>query len=393
MTTRTVCIISCTAHKRSARMAAELLYSSDLFYKSRRFAQANYDSWLILSAKYGLIRPDEVIEPYDCKLNTLSKSKRTELSARVSRQAQSLRISDAIVTSICGEDYEELLEEAGIKFIKQPEFALPIGKKLKALGDATDPCKSQSMLEATYKSISKLTKHSELVRLKDLVSQTIPRAGVYIFFDEGQRRIRDLSAMRVVRVGTHGVASGSKATLRMRLRTHFGTSAGEGNHRSSIFRLHTGRSLLNAKLISDVESWGTKGDKNSISLERELERLVSRYLSELYVALVDVTGSSDKANDRSYIEQNLIALFSNACCPLDPPDSTWLGNHSDKREIRKSGLWNVNHVDQRFAPEFLDIFNYYVSVTLGDKPAPTQPIAPPDWQIHLRHDSKQLTLI
>ena len=34
-------------------MRAEQLYCSDLFYKSRRYAQANFDTWLILSAKHG----------------------------------------------------------------------------------------------------------------------------------------------------------------------------------------------------------------------------------------------------------------------------------------------------------------------------------------------------
>src|SRR5258708_5083272 len=116
MTSRTVCIISCTAHKRDARMPAENLYSSDLFYKSRRFAQAHFDSWLILSAKHGLIKPDQIIEPYDCKLSSLSAPERAKLTKIVSRQASLLSLEDVRLTSICGEDYDELLEEAGIRF-------------------------------------------------------------------------------------------------------------------------------------------------------------------------------------------------------------------------------------------------------------------------------------
>jgi hypothetical protein len=394
MASRTVCIISCTAHKRDARMPAENLYSSDLFFKSRRYAQANFDSWLILSAKHGLIKPDQIIEPYDCNLGTLSAPERAKLSERVSRQASLLSLEQARLISICGEDYEDLLDEAGIKFTRRPELALPIGKKLKALGEATDPYKSQDHLDAAYKAIARLTKSSKFLRLKEVIGQAMPQAGVYLFFDETEKRLKDPNSLRVVRVGTHGVALGSKATLRDRMRTHFGTGSGDGNHRSSIFRLHAGRSILNARLASGVESWGSlASDKRLLLAERQLEQIVSKYLSELHVALIDVPGVSAKTNDRAYIEQNLIALFSNKCKPLDPPGYRWLGNQSDKREIRKSGLWNVNHVDQRFDAEFLHVFNYYVSVTLGAKPAPTQPMAPANWQARIREDDMQLTLI
>jgi hypothetical protein len=393
MAPRTLCIISCTAHKRDAPLSAENLYSSDLFYKSRRFAQANFDSWLILSARHGLIEPGQLIEPYDVNLNSLSKVERSSLSKRVFEQASRLSLERMTVTSVCGEDYEDLLAESGIKFVRRPEFSLPIGKKLAALGEATDPDKSHEVLEATYKAIVRLTKRSKCLSLKEIVGRGMPDAGVYLFFDAQEPRMKDLSSLRVVRVGTHGVAAGSKATLRNRMRTHFGTGAGEGNHRSSIFRLHVGRSLLNARLAPAVDTWGSPtANKENLVAERDLERIVSDYLSRLQVALIDVPGISDKANDRSYLEQNLIAVFSNRCKPLDPPSCRWLGNNSDKREIRKSGLWNVNHVEQRFDPQYIDVLNYYISVTLGTKAPPAQSIAPPDWQARIR-DDYQLRLI
>lgn len=393
MTIRTICIVSCTAHKRDMRLPAENLYSSDLFYKSRRFAQANFDDWLILSAKHGLIKPDKMIDPYDQNLNSLSKMERAALSKTVSKQASRFLLESKQVTSICGEDYEDLLVEAGISFGRRPEFSLPIGKKLAALGEATDPRDSLGILEATYKAIARLTKNSKLLSLKDVVAQGMPDAGVYLFFDDHEARMKDLHSLRVVRVGTHGVAAGSKATLRNRMRTHFGTSLGEGNHRSSIFRLHVGRSILNAGVAPATETWGSSAsDKEALLAEKGLEQLVSKYLSKLRVVLIDVPGLSDKANDRSYLEQNLIAVLSNKCRPLDPPSYGWLGNSSDKREIRKSGLWNVNHVEQGFDPQYVDVLNYYVSVTLGTKPRPTKPLAPTHWQARVR-DDQQLSLI
>lgn len=393
MARQTLCIVSCTAHKRDVPLPAENLYSSDLFFKSRRFAQANFDSWLILSAKHGLIPPSQIVEPYDQNLNSISQAERAALSQVIIQQASHMSLERMKVTSICGEDYNTLLLEAGIKFARSPEFALPIGKKLAALGNATDPYGAQEILEATYKAITRLTGHSKLRSLREVVAQGMPEAGVYLFFDPQESRMKDLTRLRVVRVGTHGVAAGSKATLRNRMRTHLGTAAGEGNHRSSIFRLHVGRSILNSGRGPDVRTWGSSSaNKESLIAERSLEKTVSDYLSRLQVVLIDIPGISDKANDRSYIEQNLIAVFSNRCKPLDPPSYQWLGNYSDKREIRKSGLWNVNHVEQRFDPQYVEVLNRYVSVTLGTKAAPLQPLAPLDWQARIR-DDHQLRLI
>jgi len=393
MTVR-VCIVSCTAHKREAPMRAENLYCSELFYRSRRYAQARYDGWLILSAKHGLVKPCDIIDPYDCKLSSLSREERDSLIMRVSEQALTAIPADAETHSICGAEYDQVLQKAGIRFQPSHEFALPIGKKLRALGAATDPNQSQRALDALYKIIRRLTSTEKLRRLKDLVGNEMPESGVYLFFDERESRLKNLDEMRVVRVGTHGVAAGSKASLRNRIRTHFGTAAGEGNHRSSIFRLHVGRSLLNARLVPQVDSWGVPTlDGDTLKNERSLEQAVSRYLGGLYVVLIAVPGSSDKNNDRAYLEQNLIGLLSNRCKPLDSPSCEWLGLKSEKKEIRKSGLWNVNHVSQPFDPDFFDIFEYYVSVTLGKKPVPPRQLAPSSWLLRLRNDHRQLELL
>jgi hypothetical protein len=152
--------------------------------------------------------------------------------------------------------------------------------------------------------------------------------------------------------------------------------------------------LINAKLGPAVDSWGASaGDKSVLLAERELEQAVSKYLGELYVLLIAVPGESEKSNDRAYLEQNLIALLSNACKPLDPPSCEWLGLNSAKQEIRKSGLWNVNHVEQRFDPQYLEVLDYYVSLTAGARPVPKKQLAPRDWQARARDDVRQLTLL
>ena len=42
------------------------------------------------------------------------------------------------------------------------------------------------------------------------------------------------------------------------------------------------------------------------------------------------------------IEKNTIALLSNRFAPKDASSADWLGRHSPKESIRRSGLWNLN---------------------------------------------------
>ena len=68
-----------------------------------------------------------------------------------------------------------------------------------------------------------------------------PTRGVYFVFEPGEHR--ESGGDRVVRVGTHGLKTGSRSTLWGRLRQHRGTRGGGGNHRGSVFRLHVGQAL------------------------------------------------------------------------------------------------------------------------------------------------------
>lgn len=69
-------LISCGKEKLTSAAAARDMYQGDLFKKARKYAEANYDAWYILSAKYGLLHPDQVIEPYDVTLNSMKAADR-----------------------------------------------------------------------------------------------------------------------------------------------------------------------------------------------------------------------------------------------------------------------------------------------------------------------------
>ena len=65
---------------------------------------------------------------------------------------------------------------------------------------------------------------------------------------------------------------------------------------------------------------------------------------------------------RGYIERNAIALLSNFDKePLDPPSNGWLGHSCNRERVRKSGLWNQEHVKEAYDPAFLSHFDRLIS--------------------------------
>lgn len=102
-------LVPCASEKRSEPAPAQDLYVSDLFTKCRHYAERRSDRWYILSAKYGLVPPDRVIEPYDQTLNEMRKPERKAWAARV--LADILRVASAgdCLTFLAGARYREFL--------------------------------------------------------------------------------------------------------------------------------------------------------------------------------------------------------------------------------------------------------------------------------------------
>jgi hypothetical protein len=184
-----------------------------------------------------------------------------------------------------------------------------------------------------------------------------PQRGVYFFFENGEHRSDSGSGPRVVRVGTHALSPGSKTSLWNRLSQHRGSKAsGSGNHRGSIFRLIVGTALA-TQHGETIETWG-KGDSAPAAArdtERDHEKRVSEYLGAMPFLWVEVPDEPGKASLRGFIERNSIALLSNYLGNVaDPASPTWLGHASDREKVRRSGLWNQNHVDEQYDSRFLD---------------------------------------
>lgn len=197
-----------------------------------------------------------------------------------------------------------------------------------------------------------------------------PDRGIYFFFAKDETRANS-DQPRITRVGTHAVSEGSQTTLWNRLRTHRGALSGSyeggGNHRGSVFRKRVGEAIIERENLHDeYPEWGVSNtaDRELRENELPLERRVSEYIRELPFLYVEVDDEPSPDSQRSYIEANSIALLSNyQRTPIDERAENWLGRHSPRMEIKDSGLWNINHVDEEYDSRFLKQLENYIELT------------------------------
>lgn len=69
-------LVACSAKKRTNACPARMMYQGNLFRASSLYVARFCARWAILSAKYGLVLPDEIIAPYNRMLGDLTKEER-----------------------------------------------------------------------------------------------------------------------------------------------------------------------------------------------------------------------------------------------------------------------------------------------------------------------------
>jgi len=218
------------------------------------------------------------------------------------------------------------------------------------------PKNEELMREAGCKVIHELL---EPLPLHDFGTRTrwLPRNGIYFFYEEGEICSHS-GIQRIVRIGTHG----AKRTLKRRLVDHY-----DGNREGSIFRKHLGTALLQRSGASNdqIKGWirrrkGYELWKTFDEIEREVDEVIKKNFF-FRVILVD------NAQERKFFEKRLIATIS--ACPICSPSMDWLGNYAWSEKVKKSGLWNSNHVfsSEVFTEKQLTRFEELVKRTQSKK--------------------------
>lgn len=133
-------LVGCASSKLRRPAAARELYTSQLFRKASAYAEATCDRWYILSAKHGLVHPDEFLEPYNQKLgsNALDPATLQPLSPPIHKWADGVReqlateladIPRVVLVALAGEQYRTILRPGQWPF-EIPMKGLGIGQQL-----------------------------------------------------------------------------------------------------------------------------------------------------------------------------------------------------------------------------------------------------------------------
>ena len=107
---RRLFLVSCVKTKLSRPGKAKEIYVSDWFRKARAIVEREGCAWRILSAKYGLVHPDDVIEPYEKTLVAMRAAERRSWAGTVLEALEPCLAEADAVVFLAGARYREFLE-------------------------------------------------------------------------------------------------------------------------------------------------------------------------------------------------------------------------------------------------------------------------------------------
>jgi hypothetical protein len=135
-----VAFVSCVKTKADTARPAEQLYISPWFVMARRYAHAIADRWFILSAAYGLVEPDRMIEPYEKTLNKMPIAERRGWAKLVTKQMDLAQVHGDEAIVLAGLNYRRHLEMPLLDRFKEVVVPMPgfaFGEQLSWLKEHT----------------------------------------------------------------------------------------------------------------------------------------------------------------------------------------------------------------------------------------------------------------
>lgn len=132
-----IALVGCVKSKHIKACLAKNLYNSSLFIKTKTLIELknDYSDWFILSAKYGLINKEEIIEPYELTLSNFTQNELSDWSFKIFNSIKLLELNN--LSFFCGKLYHNkyllsLLDKEKIQY-NFPMGNLSIGKRLQFL--------------------------------------------------------------------------------------------------------------------------------------------------------------------------------------------------------------------------------------------------------------------
>ncbi|NYJ37798.1 DUF6884 domain-containing protein [Nocardiopsis aegyptia] len=270
--------MGCVKTKADTAMAARDLYQSTLFRERRRYAERSGVAWYVLSARWGLVGPAEVIAPYDLYLGDRSPAFRRAWGSFVAAQlTEHVSLPEATVEIHAGGHYVEALRgplvTAGAR-VHAPLAGLSMGRTLAWYQNPPGPAGAgdphESLVESEAEDIiARLSGPERVVPAHLLRTHSRPpaEAGLYSWWVDTQGA-QDLSAglgrridPGIIYVGQAGATrqpSGkvSDNTLYLRLVTmHLGGRAEFSTLRLSLASVLAARLGLTPQREQPLTAW------------------------------------------------------------------------------------------------------------------------------------------
>lgn len=268
--TEPVILVGCVKLKRQTPSLAKDLYASPLWRARRQYAEASGRPWLILSAKHGLLDPNERVRPYDLALGALPAPERRAWGQRVVAQLHGRLglLQGATFELHAGAAYCRAIEApllAHAAKLQVPFAGLGLGEQLARYRAArnppppTDPSERRCIAtnEELSAALQTLDKSPQLVPARAWPGEhkVVDTPGLYSWWTDAIGA-GDLAAGLEERIGEGRIYAGQtgatkwpsgtvgKATLRKRI---------IGNHMRGRIRGSTFRLTLAAALLEQLD--------------------------------------------------------------------------------------------------------------------------------------------
>ncbi len=136
-------LVACVAQKLDRPALARDLYTSPWFRKARTYVEARGAEWRILSALWGLVDPDELLEPYERTMRDHCAAGRRSWAARVCAQLADVAPAPRPIVMLAGESYRRPLRDKLAQPVAVPMRGLGIGEQLAYLTKHQRPTSEQ----------------------------------------------------------------------------------------------------------------------------------------------------------------------------------------------------------------------------------------------------------
>lgn len=160
--TNQLILIACSKSKLDYRRPAEQIYTGDLFKKAMRYSWLLWDNnnhqsdTFILSAKYGLLDPDKIIEPYDETLNNFNAFELAHWARKVEKQIYDLNYHLDSIVFLAGKHYREPLASFLPYKIINPLEGLGIGEQKQLMKNQLDEREAERKKYAEFCDLPEL---------------------------------------------------------------------------------------------------------------------------------------------------------------------------------------------------------------------------------------------